>query len=293
MTDKKQFTQFKQSYTYKNDVYITHNIDQANLKTNIVHNSGNYVIFCLCHKGTAKIQVNSGTRILQPGTHIIFIPSTYISLIEASNDFDSSFIAFSPEFRQENRYTHSMPLIDALLFLKEMPPMQLGELQQDFFIKMRDIFIQTIKTMGPSYINPLLKELACSFFIWEEGTVATNININPTNKNPRDLMVARFMTLVSENFRQEHKLEFYAKQLSITPKYLSAVIKNVTERTASQWIDAFLISEAQNLLSTTSKNVAEISDILGFPNQSFFGKYFKHHVGKGPLAYRYKSPEKE
>ena len=33
-------------------------------------------------------------------------------------------------------------------------------------------------------------------------------------------------------------------------------------------------------------SIQEISDELHFANQSFFGKYFKHHTGMSPKEYR-------
>ena len=42
------------------------------------------------------------------------------------------------------------------------------------------------------------------------------------------------------------------------------------------------------LLLTENRNYTaqEIADRLNFANQSFFGKYFKHHTGMSPKEYR-------
>jgi len=288
MAKETNIRHFKQLYTFQQDVYVARGYDLKQASFGKIHSSGNYIIFCLCHKGSAKMKLNDGTRSLQAGGHLAIIPRTYTSLIEASKDFDCSFVAFSPTFRQENRYHASLPFIDALLFIKEQAVMQLSELQQDYFIKMRDLVAQTITAAPPVYIKQMLRELSSLFFIWEDSTIAANIKVSPTNKKSRDVLVTKFMSLVSEHFKEEHRLEFYANSMHITPKYLSAIVKSVTGRTASQWIDSFLITEAQNLLTTSTMNISEISDGLGFPNQSFFGKYFKHHTGRSPLAYRYK-----
>ncbi|MSB60929.1 helix-turn-helix domain-containing protein, partial [Paeniclostridium sordellii] len=42
------------------------------------------------------------------------------------------------------------------------------------------------------------------------------------------------------------------------------------------------------LLSSSTLSIQEISDRLNFANQSFFGKYFKQHVGISPTEYRKK-----
>ncbi|WP_196048231.1 helix-turn-helix domain-containing protein, partial [Parabacteroides distasonis] len=48
------------------------------------------------------------------------------------------------------------------------------------------------------------------------------------------------------------------------------------------------VLEAKALLSSSTLSIQEISDRLNFTNQSFFGKYFKQHVGISPTEYRKK-----
>lgn len=47
-----------------------------------------------------------------------------------------------------------------------------------------------------------------------------------------------------------------------------------------------MILEAKNLLKYSTMSIQEISYSLNFPNQSFFGKYFKNHTGQTPSEYR-------
>lgn len=74
----------------------------------------------------------------------------------------------------------------------------------------------------------------------------------------------------------------------MTPKYLSLLVKNVSNRTAGEWIDNYVVLEAKALLSSSTLSIQEISDRLNFANQSFFGKYFKQHAGISPTEYRKK-----
>lgn len=81
---------------------------------------------------------------------------------------------------------------------------------------------------------------------------------------------------------------FYADQLHITPKYLSSVIKEVSGRSAVEWIDRYVILEAKALLRYSGLSIQEIAYELNFSTQSFFGKYFKHHTGMSPSEYKSK-----
>ena len=96
----------------------------------------------------------------------------------------------------------------------------------------------------------------------------------------------RFLLLVEANFQMERSVNFYADSLNITPKHLSAVAKETSGHTAGEWIDSYVVMEAKMLLNNSELSIQEISTRLNFANQSFFGKYFKHHTGMSPRAYR-------
>lgn len=95
-----------------------------------------------------------------------------------------------------------------------------------------------------------------------------------------------FVQLVENNFRAQRQVQWYAKQMGITPKYLSEVISTVSRRTPNEWIDKFVTTEIRNQLRHTNKKMSEIASDMNFPSQSFFGKYFKENVGVTPSDYR-------
>lgn len=95
-----------------------------------------------------------------------------------------------------------------------------------------------------------------------------------------------FIKLVEQNFRRERRVGWYGVQMNISPKYLSETIKQVSHRTPNEWIDNYVTMESRVLLKNSAKSIKEISIDMNFPNQSFFGKYFKEHVGMSPLEYR-------
>ncbi|MGN1214309.1 MAG: helix-turn-helix domain-containing protein, partial [Bacteroidaceae bacterium] len=183
-------------------------------------------------------------------------------------------------------YTNKFPLVDALLFFKEQSVINLSSDQQDFFLKMRDLIVSAITEIDNNYKKTLLVQLLQSFLTWQQITIATMLNSWPITKNSNEILATRFVSLVINHFKKQHRLEYYAGLMCITPKYLSTIVKNVTGKTAGQWINHFIIKESKKLLADSNMSVAEITDALGFSNQSFFGKFFKHHTGKSPLAFR-------
>ena len=95
-----------------------------------------------------------------------------------------------------------------------------------------------------------------------------------------------FIKLVVEHHNEERNMAFYADKLCLSPKYLSKLVKTQTGRSAPEWIDAFVILEAKNLLKYSEMSIKEIVYKLHFPNQSVFYKFFKAHTGMTPSDYR-------
>lgn len=96
----------------------------------------------------------------------------------------------------------------------------------------------------------------------------------------------RFMKLLSENYLKEREVGWYADKMSLTSRYLTTTIRKVSGHTVSDWITRFVIKDAKYLLKHSEMTVQQVAYELNFPNQSFFGKFFKKHTGMSPGTYR-------
>ncbi|WP_419131446.1 helix-turn-helix domain-containing protein [Pedobacter sp. N23S346] len=109
---------------------------------------------------------------------------------------------------------------------------------------------------------------------------------NPVQQNRKEELTSDFLLILAENFKTERRIEFYSKALYVTPRHLSQVVKQVTGKTAGEFIDEMVIREAKVLLSAHVLNVGQVAFELCFSDQSFFGKYFKKYTGISPSQYR-------
>ena len=87
----------------------------------------------------------------------------------------------------------------------------------------------------------------------------------------------------------EHEVQFYAGKLCISSKYLTQVSKGMIGRTPKQIIDETLMHEAMKLLDKNNSSIQDISVSLGFPDQSYFGRFFKRLKHMSPQQYRLRS----
>lgn len=102
----------------------------------------------------------------------------------------------------------------------------------------------------------------------------------------KEELVIRFANLVSNHFRQERMVRFYADALNVTPKYLTETVKEINGRSAGEIIDDFVILESKLLLEKQENTIAQVADLLNFSDQSFFGKYFKRITGISPKEFK-------
>ena len=101
-------------------------------------------------------------------------------------------------------------------------------------------------------------------------------------------IVDDFMRLVEESDGRIRRVDDFASQLNVTPKYLSTILKEVMNRRPSTYIQLYTLKAIERRLRFTDMTMQEIANDLNFPNPSFFGKYCKEHLGMTPLEYRMK-----
>jgi AraC-like DNA-binding protein len=103
---------------------------------------------------------------------------------------------------------------------------------------------------------------------------------------PREMTVTQdFIRLVQARCLEHRDLDYYARELCITPKYLSRIVSKVAGKKALLVIQENVIAEAESLLKAGKYNVQQISDLLHFPSPSYFCRYFRKATGQTPREY--------
>lgn len=127
-------------------------------------------------------------------------------------------------------------------------------------------------------ISSLLYEIAP---IYDQQRV-----ISTVGQTRSQLLATEFRKLVTVHGSTQRSVKFYAGELSITPKYLTEIVKEATGKTAGESIEEIVILEAKVLLQNPALAVSQIADRLQFPDPSTFSKFFKKSTGLSPVAYK-------
>lgn len=99
-------------------------------------------------------------------------------------------------------------------------------------------------------------------------------------------VVRKFALLLEGNFRQEHKVKFYAAALNKSSKTLSNVFALLKQPAPSVLIRNRIILEAKRYLHYTEKSAKEISYELGFESPAHFSRFFKMYSGTNISAFK-------
>lgn len=116
-------------------------------------------------------------------------------------------------------------------------------------------------------------------------------SINPIESDvdtSGDNLIRAFKESVDAHYQKEHSTSYYANQLHITPDHLNRVIKTKIGKTAKDYIQSRITTEAKRLLYFTDLSNKEIGYELGFNEPANFSAFFKKCTGYSPSKFKKK-----
>ncbi len=245
----------------------------------------NFIVMALCKKGQASYSVDTRQQSVKAGDLIFISERHIVDNYKFSSDFECLFILVSTEF-YHSFVMNVKNVSSLLLFSMNNPVVPLTARESQVYTNYYQTIRQKMADTQHHFRTNLVKALLLAMF-YDMSNVIWRVEQTENKTRKRaDALFAQFIRLLEENFRTERRVSWYAEQLGITPKYLSEMVKQVSMRTPNDWIDSYVVLEIRVLLRNTTKSIKEIAEAINFPNQSFFGKYFKDHMGMSPSEYR-------
>ncbi len=247
--------------------------------------------FFYCRQGLLTVAFNDKTYQMRRGDIFVYLPHSTIYIHEMSDDVAGVIGLVRFEFVlsaiQAVSETYSY------LYFKSNPCMSLSDGGQT---RLEELFT-AIATRSPQWDNPLVYQIllglakALCYQIMYEYFSGKPAQAIATDR--QDTIFQKFMASLHKNYAKSRQVAFYAQENCLSPRYFSRIVKDKTGRTAQEWISAVVIDEARRLLEDPENNIKDVAFKLGFPNQSFFGRYFLKYYGQLPSAYRTASLEKD
>lgn len=252
--------------------------------------NGFMMIYCI--SGHVRMSINLNEFEFKSGSLFLNVPG---NLVKLSDYVDSSkedqrylVVAMTREFVSDLRMDINKIFNEGLSMLGN-PSIELTE-QQSLLVDKYISLMREVVNNSTINVRESVNSILSSFFYFISGIGSARIReIGEDVKkssNRSKMIFEQFIKLVSEYHLKHRNVGFYADKLCLTPKYLSKLIKTATGRSAPDWIDAYVILEAKNLLKYSNVAIKEVVYKLNFPNQSVFYKFFKARTGMTPSEYR-------
>lgn len=243
----------------------------------------------LCTDGMENGSVNLRDVSINKGSLLMSFPGNVLKIESGYPMATVRGIMLSQDFMRMMNVDvkNSMPLFMRLAY---NPMIHLTQKQQEDIERYLDLLENISDNDNLAHRDQIVSGLVSSMFfrisdMYEQSTQVAN-DKELSVRNRREEYFAKFITLLSNNFKRERTVGFYAEQMCVTPKYLSLLIKEFSGKSVAEWIDNYVITEAKTLLRYSTMSIQEVAYELSFSSQSFFGKYFKHLTGMSPSEYK-------
>jgi AraC-like DNA-binding protein len=220
---------------------------------------------------------------IKPNDLITLLPGTIIQMREKAEKVKLSFIGFSAGcLSRINLAKRLMTHYDTIMEHPVIPlPASVSEYFNDYFSLVSRVSFDETLELAPPVIEVILSSVITGI-----SEAYTKCNIQRSNITRKDEICKELIQLVTQHYATERKAQFYADKMGVSLQYLSTTVKQVTGKNILDIISYVVIMDAKSKLKSTDMTIQEISYSLNFPNASFFGKYFKRHVGMTPLEFR-------
>ena len=241
-------------------------------------------------QGTGAISINNEFHSMD-ADHMFFLHSrSEVMLIDATPDFKCVVIGVPAVLTQ----SASLQMDISFIFLLMKKPC--WELEGNMR-KMAESFYTMFEYISNDLQSDAKTDLITSLFTFfmsviYETTKHTLPSDKPKTSMTKHSLISRFGKLLRVHIREDHRVSYYADQLFVTPKYLTQVVKSTIGITPKDIIDRMLALESLHLLKHTNHTIQQISGQLGFPDQSYFGRFFKRMFNISPIQFR-QNPDME
>ena len=176
-------------------------------------------------------------------------------------------------------------------YVKEHPIFKLTEPSKDFFFAYFHLLTLQLQDTLTNYRRQILMMIAKGAtmemlnYLDKLAVIDPSVATQRRSVNTSDYTFHQFMRLLQQ-YPHEREVQWHAKQLGITPKYLSEICKDRSGKSAGEWIAEITVSELKHYLRNTTMPIREIARVMDFPNASFFCQYTKKHTGLTPNHFR-------
>lgn len=249
-------------------------------------------LIVVCIEGRIQVNINGNEHLLKEGDLLLGLPNSIIESTMISPNYKVRIAGFSTRFLQRT-FRMERETWDTAAYIYKNPVATISPCDNVTIPKMYGELIKAkVNDERHGYHKEVMHHLFSALFCELMGTLSKEIAQKENSGKPKeeirqaDHILHRFVMMLSEDDGKHRSVSYFANQLCYTPKHFSKVIKQASGKTPLEFINEAAIEHIKYRLKRSDKSIKEIAEEFNFPNQSFFGKYVKMHVGMSPASYR-------
>ena len=178
-------------------------------------------------------------------------------------------------------------LWSVMMYAMEHPVIHMNAAEMSIASHLFYLFEEKLSGLRDYYYKEVMQSLMTAAFYEVSIIVERNMKYGRSSLfQQKDLVFRRFLELLTVSEGRRGSVAEYARQLCITPKYLSSAVKQASGKTAMAWIHEYMLDAIAHELRFSDRSIKEIAVGFGFNNLSTFGKFVREHLGASPRAYR-------
>lgn len=255
-------------------------------------------VFGGCIEGKMELDVNDKHYVVLPGQVFICPSNQIISNLMISPDLKFQSMCLTDRIIQQLLSTN-VDIWNRAVYVRAEKvwspvPGHNPDTAQQMMSLLHDIIEEKGNPFREEMVRSLLQIILLGFCAVQkvieekEGEQPLTLYRSPQGK----VIFSKFCELIRDEEIKHQPVYYYAEKLCISAKYLSFVCKEITGKSANEFIQQAVVDEITHYLRNTSLSVKEIAGRLGFSNISFFGKYVKSRLGVSPNEFRKQLAEK-
>jgi len=275
------------------DMILADNVDEIQVSP---EQMSEYLILLYCEAGELQMSLNDTQYMVHPGNVVVCMPQSLVGHYMRTPDFQAKVLAVGKHFFDNvlnDCFEVEPNWWQKALFVRENPVWTVSDYQKRLLQSYYQLITVYTEDQQTPYRQRIIRAMAQATafeilaildeVIKKETTTTTTTT---TITGQKDRILLQFMQLLNKPGNTQRDVQSYAHQMLITPKYLSAVCKEKTNRTASDWINQVMVGHIRHYLTQTNLSIKEIAYQMDFPDVSFFCKYTRKHLGLSPIDYR-------
>lgn len=250
----------------------------------------NISLIGMCTSGSCVIRSYMEERRVFPNDMLFMLPGNVVSCEQQSEDFSVMFLTVSQRLLHEMQCSSFNLAPRFFLFMRQHFHHPLNESEAARFRNYFEMLYAKsldLKDADANYRNDVLINLTRVFYLDFYNFYKSNAQqIQGDQYSRKEELTCRFFLLIMDHYREHKEVAFYADKLCITPKYLTMLVKEVSGKSAKDWISEYVLLEVKALLKITSLDIQQIVSRVNFSDLSSMGRFFRQHTGMSPSQYR-------